>query len=123
MKQVFETQRALTETVYCEDGSIHVYPSNLVEKPNLTPVNQRGRCETNSDGETHFHPYGKTEKRSVNLFCTPHAMVTRTRKSCVIRFVFPKEMRGVEMTATFIKEARKIGFEMLYLPISKDNEL
>lgn len=111
-----EKSKMPCDAIFEEDGSIHIYPIPLAESIDVTmgePVRQRGACVTTTNGETHFKPYGTGAKRSTNLFCTAHGMVSRTKKSCIVRFQFPKDMNPNQIANLFITESRKIGLNLL----------
>lgn len=114
--------RLQTDTVLMQDGSIHVYPVQGEATDPLDPVSQRGRCVTNPNGETHFYPYAKVKKRSTNVYCTAHAIVTKTKSSFVVRFLFPRKMEKSKITNALIEEGRTIGFEILLSNILDKHE-
>lgn len=113
-KTFVEETKMQTETVYQEDGSIHTYPSShelgrVVTADNR--VSQRGRCVTTQNGETHFKPYAESgEKKSQNLFCTKHGIVTKTKRCFKVSLKFSADMDNNAICSSIIDECRDITF-------------
>ena len=112
-----------TQTVFFENGSIHITPCAFEENPNLIPngnrVSQKGRMETLDNGTSSFHPYASDSgHRYKTLFRTPHGEVKETKKSIIFQFRFPKRYGKILIVSmlrdehlsilSFLKSYRKL---------------
>lgn len=116
-KNVFiDTIQIETQTVFCQNGNINIYPCSFEENHNIVvngdKASQKGRMVTHDDGTSHFHAYAVDSGSRYNtLFRTAHGMVKETKGDYIFTLRFPKKL-GVACIAAILDEeqAEQQGF-------------
>lgn len=86
-----------TQTMFCTNGNINIYPCSFEESQNIVVngdrASQKGRMVTEDDGTSHFHAYAVDSGSRYNtLFRTPHGTVKETQNDVIFQLRFPKRM-------------------------------
>lgn len=97
-KRVFiDTIRIETQTMYCENGEINIYPCSFEVNPMMVVdgeyASQKGRMVTFNDGTSKFHPYAvDSGSRYKTIYCSAHGSLRETKNDVVFQLRFPKRL-------------------------------
>jgi hypothetical protein len=113
MQNIFiNNLRMETQTVFCQNGHIHIYPSQYETRRHIVAgvgnASQKGRMVTDDSGTSHFRPYAKDSgSRYHTLFTTAHGQVKETQGSVIFELRFPKKLGKALMEALHKEETEE----------------
>lgn len=108
-----ENLRMETQTVFCQNGDINIYPCSFELGQHIVSgsdrVSQKGRMVTEDDGTSHFRAYAKDSgSRYTHLYLTANGEVKRTRKNLIVKLVLPLGIGRIKMIEALTSQVQEI---------------